>query len=428
MWEPPFPFRWRGQDLRRHDREKLWFTAGMNMPAKQGDAVDARDETADALKTLVPRARASVSTIFFVNGFVFASWVPHIPLVKDYHALSDAALGGVLFAMALGAILALALAGRWVGRFGSRRVTRVAALGFCAALPLLIVSSNLFALVSALVLFGALNATLDIAMNAQAVEIEKRHGRAIMSSFHGLFSLGGLVGAATAGICLGTGLQALQHMLAVSGVFCLLVIVVLPGLLRVGEGFAAQRNEPIFVKPTATLLGLGILAFFGLLIEGAVADWSAVYLRDTLRTSSALAATGFTAFSLTMAAGRFTGDLLVRKMGAERMLRVSGWTSASGMALAMTAQHPAVVVMGFGMVGLGASNIIPILFSAAGRVDGTSTGNALAAVASTGYLGFLIGPPLIGAVAHVSTMAAALGVLASFCVLIALRARAVHAR
>ncbi len=400
----------------------MWFTLGMNTRTDVVDKPFAEDLGIEVEKPPPSRSRHSVAVIFFTNGFVFASWVPHIPAVKDRHALSDAMLGGVLLAMAVGALLALPVAGGLVGRFGSRLVTRVAAIGFCLALPLPVMSPSVMPLLASLVLFGALNATLDVAMNAQAVEIEKRYARAIMSSFHGLFSLGGLVGAATAGLSFAAGLSDAQHVIVVAACFVVLVIAMLPALMPVGS--LGSSSNPVFVKPTGVLLGLGVLAFFGLLVEGAMADWSAVYLRDSLGATPALASAGFAAFSLTMAAGRFTGDRLVSKMGPENLMRLSGWIAAVGLSGAVVLRDPWVAIVGFGLVGLGASNIIPILFSAAGRVPGASTGTALAAVATTGYLGFLAGPPLIGFVAELSSMSMALGMVALFCAVMALRASA----
>src|SRR5215470_1145032 len=266
-------------------------------------------------------ARCALSAIFFLNGVVLASWVPHIPEVKARHALGDGQLAPVLLSMAVGSVLALPLAGWLIGRFGSRRMTAVAALGVCLALPLPVVSPTVGLLVLSLMLLGMGNGLLDVSMNAQAVEVERRYRRALVSSFHGLFSLGGLVGAGGAGLAMSCGVGDVQH---VTFITCLSVSVVGFVLRWLTPSPPRQGSRgPTFVKPTGVLLGLGVLAFCGLLTEGAMADWSAVYLHEVLGADSATAAAGFAACSLLMAVGRFGGDSLTDRFGPRRLLRAS---------------------------------------------------------------------------------------------------------
>lgn len=369
------------------------------------------------------RSRAAVSTIFFINGLVLASWVPHIPAVKARHAISDGELGIVLLSMAVGAVCALPVAGWLVGRVGSRRMTSATAIALCLALPLPLVSPNVFALSLSLVVLGACNAALDVSMNAQAVVVEREYERAIMSSFHGLFSLGGLAGAGVAGAAMALEASDLSHVTATALVCLLTVGCCLPWLVAPSD----QDSSPGagFARPTRALLGLGALAFCGLVAEGAMGDWSAVYLHDTLGSSPALAAAGFAAFSLTMAAGRFGGDRLVARFGSERVLRVSSAVAAIGLTGALVLGTPRPGIIGFGLVGLGISNVIPVLFSAAGRVPGAGTGTALAAVATTGYCGFLAGPPLIGVAAELSGLRIALAIVSALCAAITVGGRGV---
>lgn len=366
------------------------------------------------------RARGAVSTIFFVNGVVLASWVPHIPAVKDQHALGDGRLGLVLLCMAAGAVLALPPAGWLVERFGSRAMTSTAALAFCLTLPLPVLSPSVMLVALSLTFFGACNATLDVSMNAQAVAIERRYGRAIMSSFHALFSLGGVAGAVLAGLTMWLGVTPAWHVVA-TGLLCAGIVICMIGSFVPSERRGAGA-PPVFVRPSRALLSLGLLAFCGLLAEGAMADWSAVYLRDLLGTSPAVAAAGFAAFSLTMASGRFCGDRLVGRFGSRRLLRLSSAVAAAGLGVALVVGVPAVAIAGFAAVGLGIANIVPLLFSSAGRVAGVPTGVALAAVATTGYFGFLAGPPLIGLVSEATNLAVALGIVSVCCVLVAARA------
>lgn len=374
--------------------------------------------------TVVPqtlaRARWAVATIFFLNGTVLASWVPHIPAVKAFHGLSDGQLGLVLLSMAIGSVPMLPLAGRLVGRFGSRVMTTAAILAFCFVLPLPVLSPNVLLLCLALTLFGACNSTLDVAMNAQAVAVERRYQRAIMSSFHGMFSLGGLVGAALAGLAMSFTVSPIQHVMATT--VAALVIVAL-AISRLLPAETQQRNTaPTFIKPSAGLWRLGMLAFLALLAEGSMADWSAVYLQHVLNTEAALASAGFAAFSLMMAVGRFSGDALVNCVGSSLLLGGSSLAAATGLGLGVLIGEPHMAIAGFGLVGFGIANIIPVLFSAAGRMPGVPPGMALAAVASTGYFGFLAGPPLIGTVAEFTNLRVGLGLVSICCFVIAVSA------
>jgi Na+/melibiose symporter-like transporter len=296
-------------------------------------------------------------------------------------------------------------------------MTTLALPAFCLALPLPVISPNIFLLCLSLGLFGACNSTLDVSMNAQAIAVERCYQRAIMSSFHGLFSLGGLVGAALAGLAMSFNTGSVQHVVTATILSLVLATLVLPGLLPSEP--QQQKTGPTFVKPTGALLRLGSLAFLGLLAEGSMADWSAVYLQHVLKTSSAVAATGFAAFSLMMAAGRFGGDALVNRFGPSLLLRGSSLLAAGGLGLGVLIGEPLIAIVGFGFVGLGIANIIPVLFSAAGRVRGIPPGIALAAVASTGYFGFLAGPPLIGLTAELTNLTIGLGLVSVCCTLIA---------
>lgn len=369
------------------------------------------------LPTPVPtRARRAVAAIFFINGAVIASWLPHIPDLKARLGISDGGLGLVLLGMASGAVIALPVAGWLVGRLGSRPITSASALGLCAAVALPVLTPNVVLTVAALGLLGAWNATLDVAMNAQAVLVEDRYERPIMSSFHALWSLGGLTGAGAAAIAMAAGMSARAHVVLVAALTLAGACTAARNLLPSDQ----PRNHagPVFALPPASLIGLGLLTFCALLAEGAVGDWSAVYLRDSLGASPAMAATGFAAFCLTMALGRLGGDRLARRLGPVRLLRLSGTVAGGGLAMSLLVGHPAAALLGFGLVGLGIANLIPILFSAAGRSRGVPPGTALAAVATTGYLGYLAGPPLIGLAAEAAGLPAALSIVCVACGLV----------
>ena len=362
-------------------------------------------------------SRCAVSALFFVNGAVVASWVPYVPMVKQRLGIGDGHLGVVLLFMAIGALGALPFAGALVSGLGSRAVSVGAAMGLCLTLPLPVLAPTPFLLALALLIFGPFNSTLDVAMNAQAVEVEQCRGRPIMSSFHALFSLGGLAGAAVAGLIAFAGIGAMSHVAATALAGSAIVLIALRALIVVRPSPSAA-----FARPTRELLGLGVLALCALLAEGAMADWSAVYLMDARGASQGAAAAGFAAFSLAMAAGRFGGDRVALRFGALNLLRMSGGLAAVGLFLTLMVREPLIAIAGLGLVGLGVANLIPVLFSAAGRANGVAPGPALAAVATTGYVGFLAGPPLIGIAAELTGLPAALGIVVLACVGVAVAA------
>src|SRR5262245_18635210 len=373
--------------------------------------------------TMSPRRSGrAVAVFFFVNGAVLASWVPHIPAIKNRHMLTDGQLGFVLLSMAAGSVFALPVAGWLVGRLGSRVMTAAAGVALCLALPLPVASPNVALLSLSLAFLGACNGLLDVSMNAQGADVEQRVGRPIMSSFHALFSLGGVAGALLAGGAMAVGIGDMAHV-GISAVVALCAaMLAVPGLARPQP--AHDDPGPAVARPSGMLLTLGILALLGLVAEGAMADWSAVYLHDTLGASPSTAAVAFAVFSLAMALGRFTGDGLVERLGPRRVLRGSSAVAAVGLAGALLVRQPAIGVVGCGLVGLGIANIIPVLFSAASRVPGVAPGHALAAVATIGYLGFLAGPPLIGVVAELAGLSVGLGVVSGACAFVALKAGA----
>ncbi|HYO29021.1 MAG TPA: MFS transporter [Thermomicrobiales bacterium] len=339
-------------------------------------------------------ARLATIGVFLVAGLSFGSWVARIPEVQDALGLDDAQLGLTLLGTAIGSIAAMTGSGVLIARFGSRAVTTAAALGVCVTLPLLPLAPSMPLLFAALLLFGAAYGTMDVAMNAQAVLVEERYGRPIMSSFHGVFSLGGLLGAASAGLVVGAGVAPVPHLLAVG---LALALRVAASAWRLIPAASERRDDgPSFALPTGPLLGLGAIGFGALLAEGAIADWGAVYLRDVAGAGAAVAATGYTAFSLTMMVGRFLGDALTERLGPVPMVRGGGLLVAAGLAFALLLGNAAAALVGFALVGAGLAATFPIVLSAAGRVPGVPAGTALAAVATAGYSGFLVGPPTIG--------------------------------
>lgn len=356
----------------------------------------------------VARARHAVGVIFLVNGTVFGSWAPHIPLVQERLGVGPAVLSTALLAMAVGALLAMPLAGALIARIGSASVTAVSGLLLCACLPLPVLAPSLPLLALALLLMGATNGAMDVAMNAHGVAVERHLGRPIMSSLHGMFSLGGLIGAGLGGL-LFNWLTPAAHALLMAMVLLLVALAAmrhfLPGRADIGVA------GPVFVLPGRATFGLGALGFLVLMSEGAVLDWSAAYLHRELAAGPSLAAAGFAAFSATMAAGRFGGDSLRHRLGAALLVRASAFLAALGLALGPVFGTAPAAVAGFALAGLGLANIVPVLFGTAGRMRGQEPGTAIAAVATMGYTGFLAGPPLIGYVAETTDLGTGLLVL-----------------
>lgn len=369
-------------------------------------------------------ARVGVSAIFFVNGFCFASWVPHIPTVQARLGLSTGQLGLALLGVAAGALVAMPLTGALVARWGSRAVTLASSLLFCPLVALPVNAPSLAWLAALLVAFGAANGAMDVAMNAHAVAVEKKLGRTVMSSFHALFSLGGLMGSGSAILLLSLGLTPTVHMACAGGLALLAVLASARTLLPASadEGGSAHA----FALPRGPMLWLGGVSFFVLMSEGAMADWSAVYLRNSLQSTAGLAGAGYAVFSLAMAAGRLTGDRLVTALGPVRLVRAGGALAAVGLGGALLLHHPVAAMFGFGCVGLGLSNLVPVLFSAAGRLKGSAAGVAIAAVSTTGYGGFLAGPPMVGFLADHLGLPGALAVLVPALGLVASSSRLVR--
>jgi MFS family permease len=342
-------------------------------------------------------ARAAVIAFFVLAGLSFSAWAVRIPDVKRVLALDEATLGLVLLGTAAGSVVAMSASGWTIARFGSRRVTTVAGLLVCALLPLSPLAPTAPLLFGALALFGAAYGTLDVAMNAQAVHVEELAGRPIMSSFHAMFSSGALAGSFIAGIIAGRGVSPETHLLGTGLALAVLVVIAQRWLVPAADD---ADGGPAFALPTGALLGLAVIAFCVLLTEGAVADWSAVYLRDVLEAGVAAGGWGYMAFSLTMAAGRFAGDALVQKLGPVWIIRGGGLLVALGIAVALASHSVPAAIAGFACVGAGLAAAFPVVISVAGRTPGVPTGTAVAAIATAGYSGFLVGPPVIGLVSQ----------------------------
>ena len=368
--------------------------------------------------TDVRRARGAVTAIFFLNGLLFGAWAARIPAIRDRLALSDGELGLALAFLPVGAIIAMPLAGALAARAGSRRATRAAFALACTTIGVVAFAPSLAAFAALAFALGVGMGSLDVAMNVHGVTVERRYGRPILSSFHAAFSLGGLAGAALGALAAGAGLDARAHLALAAGVAAAAGLTASRRFLP-GSADAAPSSQPVFARPPRRLWALGALAFACLMIEGASADWSGVYLKEDLGVGAGFAALGFTAFSVTMTAGRLVGDRLVEAAGPLRVVRTGGLVAAAGFGLALLAGRPGAALAGFACLGAGMASIVPIVFRAAGQVPGLAAGVSLAAVSTFGYLGFVVGPPLIGGVAELAGLPPALGALVVLAVAVA---------
>ncbi len=412
-----FSAHWDGSG--RVVRESRWDERDISTNELQAVAVGRRAPAQWGLR----QAQLATASFFLLLGILFGTWVARIPAVQNQLGLSDGQLGIALLSMSIGAMLAMPSTGWLIHRWGNALVVRTAAMLLCCALPLLPLAPTMPWLMLALFVFGINFGLLDVSMNTQAVAVEEHFGRPMMSSFHGVFSVGGLTGAAAAGVLAGQGLAAFPHFLGVALALLLLAAVGGRSLPDVG---ARDSDAPAFALPSRAILGLGLLSFFVLIGEGAVADWSAVYLENALGSTAAVAALGYAAYSLGMAGMRFAGDALIARFGPAPVVRAGCLVAALGMGSAMLLGSIPAAIFGFGAVGLGLALAFPAALSAAGRTPGLASGAAIGAVATAGYSGLLLGPPLIGFISDNAGLRAGLALVALLCFLSALLAAAVR--
>ncbi len=385
------------------------------------DAIPVRDGAYEIGR--LREARWSTTTFFLLLGIVLGSWVARIPAVQNSLQLDDARLGISLLSTSVGAILAMPATGWLIREWGNPQVMRIAATVVCVSLPLLPVAPTMPLLMLSLLIFGIGFGLLDVSMNVQAVTVEEGYARPIMSTFHGVFSVGGLLGAAIAGVVAGVGVPPFTHLLGVALVLLVLIAVASRSLMA---ACSAEDGTPVFAVPPRALLGLGILSFCVLFGEGAVADWSAVYLENVLGSTAAVAAAGYAASSLAMAGMRFAGDSLTRNFGPVRLVRVGSLVAGLGMTAALLSGTVPAALVGFAGVGAGLAVAFPIALGAGGRTPGMASGTAIGAVATAGYTGLLVGPPLIGFISDRAGLRSGLALVAVLCFVTALLAGTVR--
>lgn len=360
--------------------------------------------------TFIPGRLEQMSTriAYLIAGIGIAAWAPLVPYAKVRANLDEGTLGLLLLCLGVGSILAMPISGALATRFGCRRVLSGGTILICLALPLLATMTSLPWLVAALFLFGAGLGTVDSTVNLQAVIVERASGKTMMSGFHGMFSLGGIIGAAGVSALLGLGLSPLGATLVVNGVLLVALFKAAPHLLPYGS----ESSGPAFAIPHGVVLFIGILCFIVFLAEGAVLDWSAVFLTTERAVDTAYAGLGYAAFALTMTVGRLTGDAVVHRLGAKHVIIYGGSIAAAGFLLATLAPMWQAALLGYALVGAGCSNIVPVLYTAVGKQTLMPEAIAVPAITTIGYAGILAGPALIGFVAHGSSLSIAFGLIA----------------
>lgn len=342
--------------------------------------------------------RIAVSVFFFIAGLIVSTWASRISDIKNALHLNEAQLGSILFAIPVGQIISLPLSGWLVSRFGSRQLVIAAAVFFPLTLILHGVATTILQLVIVLFFFGIWANLVNIAMNTQAVGVESLYGRSIMASFHGLWSLAGFCGAAVGNFFVAADISPFIHFIIIAIAAIVMVITSYRNTLP-DEGYK-KSSQPIFVKPDKAVLLLGFIAFCSMICEGAMADWSGVYFQKIIQSPAAYKTLGYVAFMGTMATGRFLGDWLITKFGVRRILQFSGILIASGLTIVIALPYLSSAIAGCLLVGFGTSCVVPMVYAMAGKSSTMSPGLALAAVSTISFLGFLIGPPVIGFIAQ----------------------------
>ena len=360
----------------------------MTAPALAADAAGAA------------RGRVAVAAMFLVNGFIMGSWAPQIPFMLPRHGISEFVLGLLILLIGAGAVVSMAWTGWLIDRFGSRKM----AVGFgavaCFSFAFVVLAPEIPLAIPALVAMGASIGSMDVAMNANAVEVERRLNRAVMSASHGFWSLGGFVGGGAGGVAIAR-LGVSAHVLIAAGLALAILLAAAPFLVTEAHHLKPRHDKPKYIWPRGgAIVVLGLMALFSMIPEGAVLDWAALYLRQELGADIAASGFAFAFFSGAMALMRFAGDGVRNRFGAVATMRFSGLIAAAGMLAGALAPNAGAAIAAFALAGLGIANMVPIAFSAAGNQPGLSPGAGISLVTLMGYSGILVAPSTIGFVAE----------------------------
>lgn len=358
------------------------------------------------------RIRIAVSLFFFCQGIAFASWASRIPVIKERLHLSEGQLGTILLMLPVGQLATMALSGKLVTKYGSAKVLRIVPIAYTLVLCSIAFAQNAWQLGAILFLFGVTGNMCNISVNTQGVATEQIYKKSIMTSFHGAWSIAGFTGALVGLLTMNLGLDTLSHFLIILA-FVTANTLINQRYLVPGKSPQKEKRS-FFSKPEGSLLQLGIIGFFSMATEGAMFDWSGVYFKEIVHAPEKFVVVGYASFMIMMAIGRFVGDGVIRKLGRKRTLQYSGILMFVGMITSVVFPQFIVCTLAFMLVGIGVACNVPSIYSIAGQNKNVPSGVALAMVSSISYLGFLMGPPLIGYIAEVFSLRYSYGVFACF--------------
>lgn len=377
-----------------------------------------------AVSAAVPAGREQMATraLFFVAGFASAAWAALVPFAKLNTGVNDGVLGLLLLCLGGGALVAMPLTGVLTTRFGCRKVMTVSVVLLSVTLPLLAEINHTGLLALTLIVFGMGIGITDCAMNIQAIIVEKAAPRPMMSGFHGFYSIGGIAGAGAMSGFMLAGMGALQAAAAVMVICLLLLAFSYKGMLD----YAWPSEGPAFAVPRGAVLLIGIICFATFLAEGSVLDWSAVFLTEYRNVPESMGGLGFACFAVLMSLGRLTGDKIVAVLGRPQVVLWGALLAAGGLLLSVLSDNWLMALTGYGLIGLGCANVVPVMFSAIGRQTSMPQAVAVPAVTTLGYLGILAGPASVGLIAYRFTLPAALLAVVALLLLVALLSRKVR--
>ncbi|MEZ4883166.1 MAG: MFS transporter [Chitinophagales bacterium] len=356
---------------------------------------------------MIKNNRIAVATFFFVNGFLYANWTARLPELQSFFGVSNTGLGSLLLVSAMGALIAMPFAGWMTTQFGTKRITTLAALILCAVVPFVPMYANLLIISFLFFTLGLASGAMDVAMNGQAVFVERKWGKPIMSSFHAIFSIGMALGAFAGSWFANIHTDLTIHFFIVAGIGIIACVVAANYLVKDTPSSAdlalqkEDKSESSFRLPTKAILPLGIIAFCGMTGEGSMADWSAIFMHNEIGESLAFSALAFGSFSVAMTIGRIFGDYFTEKLGKRKLLICDSLIAIAGLSIALIFATAWTTLLGFFLVGLGLATVVPIIYSAAGNTEGVSPSVGIAMATTIGYAGFFVGPPTIGFLADV---------------------------
>ena len=353
--------------------------------------------------------RIASAVFFFVSGFGYTTWASRIPSIQHQLHLNEAQLGAALFAIPIGLMVTMPFTGRLLSNFSSSKIMLIGAIAFNIMLGLLGYSNLYWQFIVVLFFFGSSRNLLNLSMNTESVGVQALYSKSIITTFHGIWSLAGLAGAATGYLMVYLNVLPQWHLMGVSVVLCFLSLYFSPGTLH--QEPQQQEKKPVYSLPDKQLLKFALICFAAMACENVMYDWSGIYIQKAVQASKATATAGFVVFMIAVTIGRFTGDRLVGRWGTKVLLRNSGVLIITGFALTVLLPYAAPAIAGYSLVGLGVSCVVPLVFAAAGRSKTMNGGVAIAAVSTVGYLGFLMVPPLVGFIAQAANMRLAFAII-----------------